>query len=100
MKRARQPAHNSGPTLTHALWADSPAIDSADPASCPADDQRGTARPQDGDGDGTANCDVGAFELLPEPAAVEVPTLGPVGMILLMLLLGGIAVRGVRRHLL
>jgi hypothetical protein len=82
-------ADNGGPTLTHALWSDSPAIDSADPASCPADDQRGTPRPVDGDGDGTASCDVGAFEL---------PALGPVGMILLMLLLGGIAVRGVRRQ--
>ncbi len=52
----------------------------------------------DGDGDGTASCDGGAYELLPEPAAVEVPALGPAGMILLVLLLGGIAIRGVRRQ--
>jgi CSLREA domain-containing protein len=91
-------ADNGGPTLTHALWSDSPAIDSADPASCPADDQRGTQRPVDGDGDGTASCDVGAYELLPVPAAVEVPALSPVGILLLVLLLAGIAVHRVRRH--
>jgi beta-glucanase (GH16 family) len=47
---------NGGPTLTHALNADSPAIDAANPASCPATDQRGVARPQ---GPG---CDAGAVE--------------------------------------
>ncbi|MBW6466582.1 MAG: hypothetical protein K0B06_08775 [Brevefilum sp.] len=52
-------ANNGGPTLTHALKRDSPAIDVADPAYCPATDQRGVERPQ---GDG---CDIGAFELKP-----------------------------------
>jgi beta-glucanase (GH16 family) len=52
-------ADNGGPTSTHALAAGSPAIDSADAASCPATDQRGVARPQG------AGCDVGAFELTP-----------------------------------
>ena len=47
---------NGGPTLTHALNVGSPAIDAANPASCPATDQRGVARPQ---GPG---CDVGAVE--------------------------------------
>lgn len=55
-------ADNSGPTLTHALLAGSPALDAADPNDCPATDQRGIARPQDGDGDGAAACDVGAVE--------------------------------------
>lgn len=50
-------ANNGGPTLTHALKCDSPAIDVADAAYCPATDQRGVERPQ---GDG---CDIGAFEL-------------------------------------
>jgi hypothetical protein len=90
-------ADNGGPTLTHALWADSPAIDSADPAACPPEDQRGTARPVDGNGDGSDGCDVGAFELLPEPAAVEVPTLGRPGLVALAILLGGIALGVVRR---
>jgi beta-glucanase (GH16 family) len=50
-------ADNGGPTLTHALLAGSPAIDAANPAMCPATDQRGVAR--------DAACDVGAFEFVP-----------------------------------
>ena len=50
-------ADNGGPTLTHALSAGSPAIDAANPAACPATDQRGVAR--------DAACDVGAFEFVP-----------------------------------
>jgi beta-glucanase (GH16 family) len=49
-------ADNGGPTLTHALLAGSPAIDTADATFCPATDQRGVARPQG------AGCDVGAYE--------------------------------------
>lgn len=49
-------AYNGGPTYTHAVLADSPALDSGDPAGCPAVDQRGTTRPQ---GD---RCDIGAYE--------------------------------------
>jgi hypothetical protein len=63
---------NGGPTKTIALVADSPAIDAADSASCPATDQRGVSRPQ---GNG---CDIGAFEL----AVVEVeppPAVSPQG---------------------
>jgi CSLREA domain-containing protein len=55
-------ADNGGPTPTHALGPGSAALDAGDPATCPAADQRGVARPQDGDGDGLAACDVGAFE--------------------------------------
>jgi predicted outer membrane repeat protein len=46
----------------HALSWGSPAIDAFDSASCPAVDQRGVTRPVDGDGDGNAACDIGAFE--------------------------------------
>ncbi len=65
---------NGGPTKTHALLSGSPAIDTADDAICAADpvngiDQRGSARPFDGDEDGTAHCDIGAFELLIAPRA-------------------------------
>lgn len=59
---------NGGPTQTHALLPGSAAIDSGDDDACAAApvaslDQRGHLRPQDGDGDGSAACDVGAFEV-------------------------------------
>ena len=50
-------ADNGGPTLTHALLSSSPAIDAAGDGTCPATDQRGTARPQG------SHCDIGSFEL-------------------------------------
>lgn len=59
-------ADNGGPTHTHLLLAGSPAIDAGDNFSCTLQDQRGVARPQDGDGDGMAHCDLGAVEV-PEP---------------------------------
>ncbi len=60
-------ANNGGPTFTHALQANSPAIDKGGTgATCPATDQRGITRPQ-----GTA-CDTGAFEL--EQTATTAPT--------------------------
>ncbi len=62
-------ADNGGSTLTHALNADSEAIDVGDPAGCKDEngvalvgDQRGFARISDGNGDGTAYCDIGAYE--------------------------------------
>ena len=53
---------NGGFTMTHALQTGSPAIDTANNATCPATDQRGAVRPQDGDNDMVATCDVGAYE--------------------------------------
>ncbi len=52
-------ANNGGPTLTNLPLGGSPAIDAADPAACPATDQRGIARPQG------AGCDAGAVEVEP-----------------------------------
>jgi hypothetical protein len=58
-----------GPTKTHHPMTGSPVIDAGDNASCPAADQRGEARPFDGDDppDGFADCDIGSVEYLPEP---------------------------------
>jgi CSLREA domain-containing protein len=77
-------ADNGGPTQTHALLADSPAIDAANPAApgsggdaCPATDQRGIQRLQDGNGDGIPRCDIGAFELAEPTAALSVAGIRP-----------------------
>ncbi len=63
-------SHNGGLTITQALLPGSPAIDAGDPAGCVnrflqpmGFDQRDAPRPVDGNGDGTAVCDMGAFEL-------------------------------------
>jgi predicted outer membrane repeat protein len=55
-------ANNGGPTKTHALLAGSPAIDHGDNTILPATDQRGFARKKDGNFDGLAIVDIGAFE--------------------------------------
>lgn len=60
-------ADNGGGTLTHALLDGSPAIDAGDDGYCAVapvsnHDQRGRLRPQDGNGDGVATCDIGSFE--------------------------------------
>lgn len=67
-------ADNGGPLRTHGLASDSPAIDTGHPNRCPATDQRGFPSPIDGDGDGTAQCDIGAFEYGSEEPGDETPT--------------------------
>ncbi|MBA3471774.1 MAG: hypothetical protein H0T57_00860 [Rubrobacter sp.] len=55
--------NNGGPTQTHAVLKGSRAIDRGGALKgCPASDQRGQRRPQNGDGKGTSRCDIGAFE--------------------------------------
>jgi hypothetical protein len=54
---------NGANTLTHALSATSPATDAG---TCALSvDQRGVVRPQDGNADRVAGCDIGAYELQP-----------------------------------
>lgn len=53
---AGAPASNGGPTLSIALQAGSPARDAGASAGCPATDQRGVDRPNNG------QCDIGAYE--------------------------------------
>ncbi len=64
-------AANGGPTRTHRLLPSSPAVDgdtavtSATFFDCESTDQRTEPRPIDGDTDGFARCDLGAFEFQP-----------------------------------
>ena len=64
---------NGGPTKTYALQENSPAIDNGSPASCPNTDQRGGLRPADGDHDGDAVCDIGAYEYLASFGIIYLP---------------------------
>lgn len=74
--------NNGGPTQTMAPVSGSPVIDAGNPDApgssgwaCPTIDQRGAARPTDGNSDGTARCDIGAVEASapPTPPSVSAP---------------------------
>jgi CSLREA domain-containing protein len=58
------------------LSTGSAAIDAGDstPVNCPTHDERGATRPQDGNGDGTAKCDIGAYEKAAPPPPPPPPT--------------------------
>jgi hypothetical protein len=74
--------NNGGFTETHALPAHSPAVDAGNPSGCRGwgalplllnVDQRSLDRYADGDSDGSAVCDIGAFEFHPPQAITPVP---------------------------
>ena len=56
-------ANNGGSTETHTPLLGSGIIDYVNASNCGSADQRGTARPQDGDGNGSSVCDIGALEV-------------------------------------
>jgi hypothetical protein len=63
-------ANNGGCTRSLALPATSPAVDAVtnvDTCPPPNTDQRGVTRPQDGNRNGAAACDIGAYELTTTP---------------------------------
>ena len=71
-------ADNGSPTRTHALIAGSPAVDAVPAGNCvTTTDQRGAPRPQDGDGNTVADCDIGAFELAMQPAVAVAANQNP-----------------------
>jgi len=88
--------NNGGLTETHALTIFSPAIDGCTQCSV-ATDQRGVLRPVDGDVDGTADCDIGAYEYVPLPPSA-IPTLSQWGMIGMAIILAAALVWSVRRR--
>lgn len=89
-------ADNGGPTMTQALLAGSPAIDAGRDADCPPVDQRGVARPMDGDVDRVPRCDIGAFEV-EGPGALAIPATGTLGLLFLALLVAAGGVAALRR---
>jgi parallel beta helix pectate lyase-like protein len=72
--------YNGGPSgvRSHTLVFGTPAVDAVPWAACATvADQRGAPRPQDGDGDNVADCDIGAIErgLIAVQAAITSTTL-------------------------
>lgn len=66
-----------GATFTQALLPGSPAIDAGDNTSCSVADQRGVARPFDGDNNGSVICDIGAYEAVIPVLATATATPSP-----------------------
>ncbi|HWM89691.1 MAG TPA: IPTL-CTERM sorting domain-containing protein [Thermoanaerobaculia bacterium] len=88
-------ADNGGPTQTHALLPDSPALNAGNPliASAPATDQRGPGFARIVGG----RIDVGSFEEQAVESALAVPSLSEIGLVAMAALLAGIGVLVIRR---
>jgi hypothetical protein len=68
-------ADNGGPTFTHAVSPGTPPYNAGRNAGCPATDQRGVARPQEG------TCEIGAYEFqVVTPAPTGTPTQAPAAL--------------------
>jgi predicted outer membrane repeat protein len=91
-------ANNGGPTQTHVLLVGSPAIDTGNNSFVGglSIDQRGYVRIWDGNGDGTAIVDIGAYEY--DAPLYGIPTMNEWGMIIFMVLSGLGAVYYLRRQ--
>lgn len=72
-----------GLTRVQPLLDSSPAIDAGTNTGAPTTDQRGVSRPQDGNNDGNAITDIGAYEYVyiapptPTPDPTAIPTVTP-----------------------
>jgi uncharacterized repeat protein (TIGR01451 family) len=66
-------ANDTYPLLPGSLAIDrgSPATPGSGGEACGANDQRGATRPQDGNGNGIATCDIGAYEVVPPDLAIS-----------------------------
>jgi hypothetical protein len=58
------------------LLASSPAVDRGSSVGAPTTDFAGNLRPFDGNGDGSAIVDIGAYELVPEPGSAVLSLIG------------------------
>jgi len=80
-------ADNGGQLETNALLPGSPAIDAGSNTGCAASpinnvDERGIARPTDGNGDTVNVCDIGAYELPAALVGTATPTVaGPLSLV-------------------
>jgi len=64
------------PETDLASCSPSPVVDAGDPSECTQFDQSGVNGPLDGDGDGTATCDIGAVELSTQTTVTTVDDTG------------------------